>query len=140
MTVGQSVNQRLDALAAELGKLRTDINTGSADRPTGTIVKIDSDEVGVQVDRHPDGGLYVSVDSRDGCIANLTADAETSVRLGDLYHAAVALLGGAVSTPTTREYARGMAELIGNFAPEGDQFDSEHMREALLKELEGNHH
>jgi hypothetical protein len=92
-----------------------------------TIVHINTEDVGVIVTAGDDGGLDITVDSRHTWIAKLTADTETAVRLGDLFTAAKDLLGDAINT----EYARGMAELIGYFAPEGDQFDSEHMRDAL---------
>jgi len=95
--------------------------------PVGNVLSINTEEFGVTIDRQADGGYKIDIDSRAAWINSLTADSETAVRLGDLFTAAKSLMGDAVNP----EYARGMAELIGYFAPEGDQFDSEHMRDAL---------
>ena len=97
------------------------------------LIHVDTNEFGINIDATEDKfgmlALTISVDSRSGWIESLTADTEKAIRIGDLFTAARALIrdGG------HSEYARGMAELIGSFAPEGDQFDSENMREALGK-------
>ncbi len=94
------------------------------------ILHIDTDELGIQVDRDDKGGLRIDVDSRETWITHLEADGEKSIRIGDLFIAARELIGDS----DNHEYARGMAELIGNFAPKGTQFDSDHMRAALSNE------
>lgn len=48
------------------------------------IIHIDTDETGVNIERTEEGGLAISVDSRETFISSLTADGESAHRIGDI--------------------------------------------------------
>lgn len=94
----------------------------------GTILNLETEDFGITVERSEELGLTISLDRREHHVEMLTVSGERALRLRDLFHAARDL----IDEDTHPEYARGMAELIGNFAPEGDQFDTEHMHRELV--------